>query len=189
MKSKYQLRKIIQLQNLKETLRKSKLIIVEAAISEFSRHPVKGIEFLKSYSLVENTPVHQIEATHQLDHYAHQHVHSRGLLGKLMPTKTVEDYEDQELVFYNDQKEPLLGLSKEFKEIKSKMEEIGIRKIPGYSSVDLENEVHTFYSGSSWHYPYKEIYDFLETLIDNIKAVGYVPANDLIHEAEDDLQE
>nr|GEZ26361.1 pentatricopeptide repeat-containing protein At1g11290, chloroplastic [Tanacetum cinerariifolium] len=34
-----------------------------------------------------------------------------------------------------------------------------------------------------------EIYDFLETLIDNIKAVGYVPDNDLIHEAEDDLQE
>nr|GEX25449.1 brefeldin A-inhibited guanine nucleotide-exchange protein 5 [Tanacetum cinerariifolium] len=34
MKSKYQLRKIIQLQNLKETLRKSKLISVEAAIYE-----------------------------------------------------------------------------------------------------------------------------------------------------------
>ncbi|GKC64773.1 brefeldin A-inhibited guanine nucleotide-exchange protein 5, partial [Tanacetum coccineum] len=30
---------------------------VEAAISEFNRHPVKGIEFLKSNSLVENTPV------------------------------------------------------------------------------------------------------------------------------------
>ncbi|PWA97223.1 HOPM interactor 7 [Artemisia annua] len=30
---------------------------MEAAISEFNRHPVKGIEFLKSHSLVENTPV------------------------------------------------------------------------------------------------------------------------------------
>lgn len=30
---------------------------MEAAISEFNRHPVKGIEFLKSNSLVENTPV------------------------------------------------------------------------------------------------------------------------------------
>nr|GEX78470.1 hypothetical protein [Tanacetum cinerariifolium] len=67
-------------------------------------------------------------------------------------------------------------------EIKSKMEERGIRKISGYSSIDLENEVYTFYSRSSWHYPYKEIYDFLETLIDNIKAVGYVLDNDLIHE-------
>nr|GEZ29117.1 pentatricopeptide repeat-containing protein At1g11290, chloroplastic-like [Tanacetum cinerariifolium] len=107
-------------------------------------------------------------------------------LRKLMPTKMVKDYEDQDLVFYNDQKEPLLA---SMWEIKSKMEERGIRKIPGYSSVDLENEVHTFYSGSSVHYPYKEIYDFLETLIDNIKAVGYVPDNDLIHEVEDDLQE
>nr|XP_043623310.1 brefeldin A-inhibited guanine nucleotide-exchange protein 5-like [Erigeron canadensis] len=30
---------------------------LEAAISEFNRHPVKGIEFLKSNRLVENTPV------------------------------------------------------------------------------------------------------------------------------------
>nr|GEV71091.1 brefeldin A-inhibited guanine nucleotide-exchange protein 5 [Tanacetum cinerariifolium] len=30
---------------------------MEAAISEFNRHPVKGIEFLKPNSLVENTPV------------------------------------------------------------------------------------------------------------------------------------
>ncbi|KAF5761248.1 putative Sec7 domain, mon2, dimerization and cyclophilin-binding domain, Sec7 domain superfamily [Helianthus annuus] len=30
---------------------------MEAAISEFNRHPVKGIEFLKSNSLVENTPI------------------------------------------------------------------------------------------------------------------------------------
>nr|GEY56588.1 hypothetical protein [Tanacetum cinerariifolium] len=37
---------------------------------------------------------HQIEATHQLDHYGYQHVHSPGLLRKLMPTKTVEEYED-----------------------------------------------------------------------------------------------
>nr|GEV39503.1 pentatricopeptide repeat-containing protein At1g11290, chloroplastic [Tanacetum cinerariifolium] len=69
------------------------------------------------------------------------------------------------------------------------MEERGIRKTPGYSLVDLENEVHTFYSGSSWHYRSKEIYGFLEILIDKIKAAGYVPDNDSIHDAEDDLQE
>ncbi|GKC49285.1 hypothetical protein Tco_1072030, partial [Tanacetum coccineum] len=40
--------------------------------------------------------------------YGHQHVHSPGLSRKLMPTKTVEAYEDQDLVLYNDQKEPLL---------------------------------------------------------------------------------
>nr|GEV73708.1 pentatricopeptide repeat-containing protein At1g11290, chloroplastic [Tanacetum cinerariifolium] len=74
-------------------------------------------------------------------------------------------------------------------EIRSKMEERGIRKTPGYSSVDLENGVHTFYSGSSWHYRSKEIYGFLEILIDKIKAAGYVPDNDSIHDAEDDLQE
>ncbi|KAI3787217.1 hypothetical protein L1987_41544 [Smallanthus sonchifolius] len=74
-------------------------------------------------------------------------------------------------------------------EIRSKMEERGIKKTPGYSSVELENEVHTFYSGSSWHSDSKKIYDFLEILIEKIKDAGYVPAMDLMHDVEDDLQE
>ncbi|GKB47970.1 brefeldin A-inhibited guanine nucleotide-exchange protein 5 [Tanacetum coccineum] len=87
MNSKNQLRKILQLHNLKATLRESKLIslpwkrqymsldhiklsmilplhfhallMLSSNISklQFNRHPVKGIEFLKSNSLVENTPV------------------------------------------------------------------------------------------------------------------------------------
>ncbi|KAJ0914889.1 putative aminoacyl-tRNA synthetase, class Ic, tetratricopeptide-like helical domain superfamily [Helianthus annuus] len=74
-------------------------------------------------------------------------------------------------------------------EIRSKMEERGIRKTPGYSSVELENEVHTFYSGSSWHSDSNKIYNFLEILIDKIKDAGYVPTTDLMQDVEDDLQE
>ncbi|KAJ0911286.1 putative DYW domain-containing protein [Helianthus annuus] len=74
-------------------------------------------------------------------------------------------------------------------EIRSKMEERGIRKTPGYSSVELENEVHTFYSGSSWHSDSNKIYNFLEILIDKIKDAGYVSATDLMQDVEDDLQE
>ncbi|KAL8208290.1 hypothetical protein R6Q57_007702 [Mikania cordata] len=74
-------------------------------------------------------------------------------------------------------------------EIRSKMEERGIRKTPGYSSVELEHEVHTFHSGSSWHSDSKKIYDFLEILINKIKDAGYVPSTGLMHEIEDDLQE
>ncbi|XP_021970029.1 pentatricopeptide repeat-containing protein At1g11290, chloroplastic-like [Helianthus annuus] len=74
-------------------------------------------------------------------------------------------------------------------EIRSKMEERGIRKTPGYSSVELENEVHTFYSGSSWHSDSNKIYNFLEILIDKIKDAGYVPATDLMQDVEDDLKE
>ncbi|KAL8254362.1 hypothetical protein R6Q59_032583 [Mikania micrantha] len=74
-------------------------------------------------------------------------------------------------------------------EIRSKMEERGIRKTPGYSSVELEHEVHTFHSGSSWHSDSKKIYDFLEILINKIKDVGYVPSTGLVHEIEDDLLE
>ncbi|KAF5801805.1 putative tetratricopeptide-like helical domain superfamily, DYW domain-containing protein [Helianthus annuus] len=74
-------------------------------------------------------------------------------------------------------------------EIRSKMEERGIRKTHGYSSVELENEVHTFYSGSSWHSDSNKIYNFLEILIDKIKDAGYVSATDLMQDVEDDLQE
>ncbi|KAK1408660.1 hypothetical protein QVD17_40630 [Tagetes erecta] len=74
-------------------------------------------------------------------------------------------------------------------EIRNKMEQRGIKKTPGYSSVELENKVHTFYSGSSWHFASKKIYDFLEVLTEKIKDVGYVPATNLMHDVEDDLQE
>ncbi|PWA60592.1 hypothetical protein CTI12_AA368880 [Artemisia annua] len=53
----------------------------------------------------------QIQVSHDLE-YDHQHVHSPGLSRKLMPTKKVEGYGDQDLVFYNDQTEPLLGESR-----------------------------------------------------------------------------
>ncbi|KAI3729192.1 hypothetical protein L6452_17845 [Arctium lappa] len=41
----------------------------------------------------------------------------------------------------------------------------------------------------SWHSHSKKIYAFLETLLDRIKAAGYVSDTDSIHDVEDDLQE
>ncbi|CAH1415041.1 unnamed protein product [Lactuca virosa] len=74
-------------------------------------------------------------------------------------------------------------------EIRTKMERKGIVKTPGFSSVDLGNEVHSFYSGSSWHSDSKKIYDFLETLIEKIKGAGYVADMDLMRDVEDDVEE
>ncbi|XP_023768602.1 pentatricopeptide repeat-containing protein At1g11290, chloroplastic [Lactuca sativa] len=74
-------------------------------------------------------------------------------------------------------------------EIRTKMERKGIVKTPGFSSVDLGNEVHSFYSGSSWHSDSKKIYDFLETLIEKIKGAGYVADVDLMRDVEDDVEE
>lgn len=69
------------------------------------------------------------------------------------------------------------------------MERKGLQKTPGCSLVELGNEVHTFYSGSTSHPESKEIYAYMETLLDRIKAVGYVPDTSSIHDVEYDVKE
>ncbi|KAL7259264.1 hypothetical protein ACSBR1_005200 [Camellia fascicularis] len=69
------------------------------------------------------------------------------------------------------------------------MERKGLQKTPGCSLVDLRNEVHTFYSGSTRHPQSEKIYSYLETLIDDIKAAGYVPDSNSIHDVDKDVHE
>lgn len=73
--------------------------------------------------------------------------------------------------------------------VRTIMEKKGLQKTPGCSLVELKNEVHSFYSGSTNHPQSKRIYTFLETLIDEIKAAGYVPCTNSIHDVEDYVQE
>ncbi|KAL8534200.1 hypothetical protein ACS0TY_010270 [Phlomoides rotata] len=73
--------------------------------------------------------------------------------------------------------------------VRTLMAKKGIKKTPGISSVDLENEVHTFYSGSTRHPQSEKIYAYLGRLIDRIKAAGYSPDISSIHDVEDDVQE
>ncbi|MCD7453308.1 Pentatricopeptide repeat-containing protein, chloroplastic [Datura stramonium] len=73
--------------------------------------------------------------------------------------------------------------------VRTMMERKGIQKTPGCSLVDLRNEVHTFYSGSTSHPQSEKIYAYLEKLFDRIKAAGYIPDTDSIHDVEDDVQE
>lgn len=73
--------------------------------------------------------------------------------------------------------------------VRTLMEKKGIQKTPGCSSVDLKNEVHTFYSGSTSHPQSEKIYAYLGKLIDRIKAAGYTPDTSSIHDVEDDIRE
>ncbi|KAI9115226.1 hypothetical protein K1719_013545 [Acacia pycnantha] len=73
--------------------------------------------------------------------------------------------------------------------VRTAMEKQGIQKTPGCSLVELGNEVHTFYSGSTNHPQSKRIYVFLENLVDEIKAAGYVPDTNSIHDVEEDVKE
>lgn len=74
-------------------------------------------------------------------------------------------------------------------EVRLKMDKIGLQKTPGCTLVELRNELHTFYSGSTIHPQSKEIYAYLNSLIKKIKSVGYVPDTSSIHDVEADVQE
>ncbi|XP_026656065.1 pentatricopeptide repeat-containing protein At1g11290, chloroplastic isoform X1 [Phoenix dactylifera] len=73
--------------------------------------------------------------------------------------------------------------------VRTMMEKNGLQKTPGCSSIDLKNEVHTFYSGSTNHLQAERIYARLDRLIDEIKAVGYMPDTESIHDVEEDVKE
>ncbi|KAK3131426.1 hypothetical protein QOZ80_6AG0506310 [Eleusine coracana subsp. coracana] len=77
---------------------------------------------------------------------------------------------------------------KDVARVRTAMEKKGLQKTPGWSIIQLKNEVHTFYSGSTNHQHAKQIYARLAKLIEEIKAVGYVPDTDSIHDVEDDVK-
>ena len=59
--------------------------------------------------------------------------------------------------------------------LRTKMREGDVKKLPGYSWVDIGNKTHVFGS-EDWSHPQrKEMYEKLDSLLDQIKEAGYVP--------------
>ncbi|XP_031487165.1 pentatricopeptide repeat-containing protein At1g11290, chloroplastic-like [Nymphaea colorata] len=73
--------------------------------------------------------------------------------------------------------------------VRNMMEKKGIQKMPGCTLIQLKNEVHTFYSGSTSHPQTELIYKALEELMVKIKAAGYVPDTNSAHDVEDYVKE
>ncbi|KAM7263315.1 hypothetical protein ACFE04_000998 [Oxalis oulophora] len=59
--------------------------------------------------------------------------------------------------------------------VRSMAREKGLRKTPGWSSIELNDNVHVFYTGNQTHPKSKEIYDELENLMAKMKSLGYIP--------------
>lgn len=82
------------------------------------------------------------------------------------------------------------GRWKEVASIRSIMKCRGIKKLPGISNVELNNQVHTFLAGGQSHPQSKEIYEELDALIGKMKDAGYVPeTEDALHDVEDEDKE
>ncbi|XP_059658131.1 pentatricopeptide repeat-containing protein At4g21065-like [Cornus florida] len=59
--------------------------------------------------------------------------------------------------------------------IREVMEKKGMRKIPGSTMIELDNEIHEFVAGDKTHNQYKEIYEMLDEMGRKMKRAGYVP--------------
>ncbi|KAJ4966506.1 hypothetical protein NE237_018355 [Protea cynaroides] len=51
----------------------------------------------------------------------------------------------------------------------------GLKKTPGFSSIEIDKEINTFMAGDRDHPQYPKIYEMLKCLITKIEATGYVP--------------
>ncbi|XAR70958.1 hypothetical protein NMG60_11028016 [Bertholletia excelsa] len=59
--------------------------------------------------------------------------------------------------------------------IREVMEKKGMRKIPGSTMIELDNEIYEFVAGDKGQKQYKEIYEMMDEMGREIKRAGYVP--------------
>ncbi|KAJ4960091.1 hypothetical protein NE237_020001 [Protea cynaroides] len=70
------------------------------------------------------------------------------------------------------------------------MRDRGVRKVPGYSWIEVQNKVHTFSVGDSVHPDKDKIYGFLEELDLKMKRDGYVSSTKMVlHDVEEEEKE
>ncbi|CAI0394363.1 unnamed protein product [Linum tenue] len=50
----------------------------------------------------------------------------------------------------------------EFGTVRSKMERTGLKKVPGYSTIELGNKIYRFGAGDTYHWRFNEVCSFLE---------------------------
>ncbi|CAL5333724.1 unnamed protein product [Camellia sinensis] len=75
-------------------------------------------------------------------------------------------------------------------EVRSLARDRGLKKTPGWSSIELNNRIEVFYTGNQSHPHCEEIYKELEILMAKIKTVGYIPdCSFVLQDVEEDEKE
>ncbi|GJT17213.1 pentatricopeptide repeat-containing protein [Tanacetum coccineum] len=71
-----------------------------------------------------------------------------------------------------------------------KMRDTGVKKVPGYSWLEVQNKIHTFSVGDSTHPETLRIYAYLEELGFRLKKEGYISSPKLVlHDVEEEEKE
>ncbi|CAN6452528.1 unnamed protein product [Victoria cruziana] len=68
-----------------------------------------------------------------------------------------------------------IGQWEDVKSVRRLMKETKLKKLPGYSWVDVNSRTHIFGAGDFSHPQKKEIYEKLECLSDQMREAGYIP--------------
>ncbi|URE30211.1 No apical meristem (NAM) protein [Musa troglodytarum] len=64
-----------------------------------------------------------------------------------------------------------------------------VRKTPGWTWIEINNETHRFRVGDKSHPQSKEIYETLKVLIEKLESAGYVPdTNFVLHDIDEELK-
>ena len=84
----------------------------------------------------------------------------------------------------------LSGRWKEAAKVRAKMEESGMLKEPGCSSIEVNNEIHEFLLRDIRHPQREVIYKKLKELNRVLKLEGYLPSTEMVlHDMEDEQKE
>ncbi|XP_050364196.1 pentatricopeptide repeat-containing protein At4g33990 [Argentina anserina] len=74
--------------------------------------------------------------------------------------------------------------------VRSMARDRGLRKTPGWSSIEVNNKVDVFYTGNQTHPLCEQIYQKLRELTEKMKSLGYVPDfSFVLQDVEDDEKE
>lgn len=75
-------------------------------------------------------------------------------------------------------------------EVRSLARDRGLKKTPGWSSMEFNNRVEVFYTGNQTHPQCEEIYAELRSLTDKMKSHGYIPDYSFVlQDVEEDEKE
>ncbi|EXC12968.1 hypothetical protein L484_016898 [Morus notabilis] len=72
------------------------------------------------------------------------------------------------------------GKWEEVNRVRTEIKDMGLKKSPGCSWIEVDNDIHTFVAGDRSHHHTVDIYDALERLTLQIRKAGYVPQSPLV---------
>lgn len=76
------------------------------------------------------------------------------------------------------------------RQMRLKMRDKGVKKVPGYSWLEVQNKIHTFSAGDTLHPDKDKICAFLEELESRMKQDGYISSVKLVlHDVDDEEKE